>query len=188
MKKKVTYKPSVQIRATCQVISATCTCPAGGTPAFCKHAFALLHAINDYIAKKLIEEDSPDKLAETADKKIKFAPLPIDPLTRMTRGGYDDNVCTVTIAVDTDILEFVLSSKNTLDANSNDENEMNNAPPVPKSSEMGNVMKSLRNYLDSHSNGEMNNKMDDIDQFIDSLMLKKERKGNYQIIFQKLNK
>ncbi|GFV53655.1 SWIM-type domain-containing protein [Trichonephila clavipes] len=52
MKKKVTYKPSVQIR-TCQVISATCTCPAGGTPAFCKHVFALLHAINDYIAKKL---------------------------------------------------------------------------------------------------------------------------------------
>ncbi|GFU64608.1 hypothetical protein TNCV_849791 [Trichonephila clavipes] len=29
------------------VIRATCTCPAGGTPAFCKHAFALLHAIND---------------------------------------------------------------------------------------------------------------------------------------------
>ncbi|GFS86287.1 hypothetical protein TNCV_597481 [Trichonephila clavipes] len=47
MKKKVTYKPSVQIRTTCHVISATCTCPAGGTPAFCKHVFALLHAIND---------------------------------------------------------------------------------------------------------------------------------------------
>ncbi|GFW43123.1 SWIM-type domain-containing protein [Trichonephila clavipes] len=55
MKKKVTYKPSVQIRTTCQVISATCTCPAGDTPAFCKHVFALLHAINDYIAKKLYE-------------------------------------------------------------------------------------------------------------------------------------
>ncbi|GFY17688.1 hypothetical protein TNCV_1074231 [Trichonephila clavipes] len=55
MKKKVTYKPSVQIRTTCQVISATCTCPAGGTPAFCKHVFAFLHAINDYIAKKLYE-------------------------------------------------------------------------------------------------------------------------------------
>ncbi|GFX31297.1 SWIM-type domain-containing protein [Trichonephila clavipes] len=52
MKKKVTYKPSVQIRTTYQVISVTCTCPAGGTPAFCKHVFALLHAINDYIAKK----------------------------------------------------------------------------------------------------------------------------------------
>ncbi|GFX19687.1 hypothetical protein TNCV_2075951 [Trichonephila clavipes] len=33
MKKKVTYKSSVQIRTTCQVISATCT-SAGGTPAF----------------------------------------------------------------------------------------------------------------------------------------------------------
>ncbi|GFV85576.1 hypothetical protein TNCV_3774001 [Trichonephila clavipes] len=38
------------------VISATCTCPAGGTLAFCKHVLALLHAINDYyIAKKLYE-------------------------------------------------------------------------------------------------------------------------------------
>ncbi|GFU15928.1 SWIM-type domain-containing protein [Trichonephila clavipes] len=55
MKKRVTYKPCVQIRTTCLVISATCTCPAGGTPAFCKHVFALLHAINDYIAKKLYE-------------------------------------------------------------------------------------------------------------------------------------
>ncbi|GFX86011.1 CLIP domain-containing serine protease [Trichonephila clavipes] len=34
-----------------QVISAACTCPAGGTPAFCKHVFALLHAMNDYIKK-----------------------------------------------------------------------------------------------------------------------------------------
>ncbi|GFV75986.1 hypothetical protein TNCV_1455831 [Trichonephila clavipes] len=54
MKKRVTYKPSVQIRTTCQVISATCTCPAGGTPAFCKHVFALLLAINDYITKKTV--------------------------------------------------------------------------------------------------------------------------------------
>ncbi|GFU25257.1 hypothetical protein TNCV_1739091 [Trichonephila clavipes] len=55
MKKRVTYKPSIQIRTTCQVISATCTCPAGGTPAFCKHVFALLYAINDNITKKLYE-------------------------------------------------------------------------------------------------------------------------------------
>ncbi|GFX66598.1 hypothetical protein TNCV_1795091 [Trichonephila clavipes] len=55
MKKKGMYKPSVQIRTTCQVFRATCTCLAGGTPAFCKHVFALLHAINDYIAKKLYE-------------------------------------------------------------------------------------------------------------------------------------
>ncbi|GFX93545.1 hypothetical protein TNCV_1094851 [Trichonephila clavipes] len=37
------------------VISATCTSPAGGIPAFCRHVFALLHAINDYITKKLYE-------------------------------------------------------------------------------------------------------------------------------------
>ncbi|GFS83559.1 transposon Tf2-9 polyprotein [Trichonephila clavipes] len=35
MKKRMTYKPYVQIRTTCQVIRATCTCPAGGIPAFC---------------------------------------------------------------------------------------------------------------------------------------------------------
>ncbi|GFT43820.1 hypothetical protein TNCV_2547771 [Trichonephila clavipes] len=34
MKKRMTYKPYVQIRTTCQVIRATCTCPAGGIPAF----------------------------------------------------------------------------------------------------------------------------------------------------------
>ncbi|KFM70311.1 hypothetical protein X975_18700, partial [Stegodyphus mimosarum] len=44
---------------------------------------------------------------------------------------------------DKDILEFVQSSKNIIDADSNDENEMNNAGPVPTSSEMKNVMKSM---------------------------------------------
>ncbi|GFQ66626.1 hypothetical protein TNCT_69691 [Trichonephila clavata] len=55
MKKRVKYKPSVQIRTTFEVISAACTCPAGGTPAFFKHVFALLHAISDYITKKLYD-------------------------------------------------------------------------------------------------------------------------------------
>uniref|UniRef100_A0A8C4SC05 HTH CENPB-type domain-containing protein n=1 Tax=Erpetoichthys calabaricus TaxID=27687 RepID=A0A8C4SC05_ERPCA len=64
-----------------------------------------------------------------------------------------------------DILEFVQSSKNIIDADSDDENEMNNAAPVPTSSEMRNIMKSMRSYLDANSNGEMNNKMDDIEQF-----------------------
>ncbi|GFU19554.1 hypothetical protein TNCV_21291 [Trichonephila clavipes] len=41
--------------------------------------------------------------------------------------------------------------------------------PVPTSSEMENIMKSTRSYLDSYSNGEMNNKMDDIEQFVDDL-------------------
>uniref|UniRef100_A0A8C4RFJ1 HTH CENPB-type domain-containing protein n=1 Tax=Erpetoichthys calabaricus TaxID=27687 RepID=A0A8C4RFJ1_ERPCA len=85
------------------------------------------------------------------------------------------------------ILEFVQSSKNIIDADSDDENEMNNAAPVPTSSEMRNIMKSMRSYLDAHSNGEMNNKIDDIEQFVDNLMLKKTMQRKYQI-FQKLNK
>ncbi|GFY67803.1 SWIM-type domain-containing protein [Trichonephila inaurata madagascariensis] len=72
--KTETYKPSVQIRTTCQVISATCTCPAGGTPAFCKHVFALLHAINDYITKKLYE--APTEILQTwhQPKPVKMVP------------------------------------------------------------------------------------------------------------------
>ncbi|GFS67741.1 transposon Ty3-G Gag-Pol polyprotein [Trichonephila clavipes] len=41
---------------TQNVISTTCTCHAGCTTAFCKHVFALLHAINDYITKKIFLE------------------------------------------------------------------------------------------------------------------------------------
>ncbi|GFS60976.1 SWIM-type domain-containing protein [Trichonephila inaurata madagascariensis] len=29
--------------------TAKCTCPAGSAPAYCKHVFALLHAIEDYV-------------------------------------------------------------------------------------------------------------------------------------------
>ncbi|GFX23826.1 hypothetical protein TNCV_1788571 [Trichonephila clavipes] len=54
---------------------------------------------------------------------------------------------------------------------SDDENKMNNAAHVPTSSEMKNAMKSFRSYLDAYSNGEMKNKMDDIEQFVDNLML-----------------
>ncbi|GFW37695.1 HTH_Tnp_Tc3_2 domain-containing protein [Trichonephila clavipes] len=42
---------------------------------------------------------------------------------------------------DKDILEFVRSSKNIIDADSKDENEMNNAAPVTTSSEMRNIIK-----------------------------------------------
>ncbi|GFV71703.1 hypothetical protein TNCV_3534911 [Trichonephila clavipes] len=42
-----------------------------------------------------------------------------------------------------DILEFVQSSKNTIDAYSANENEMDNAALVPTSSEMRNVMKRM---------------------------------------------
>ncbi|GFU26331.1 hypothetical protein TNCV_3180821 [Trichonephila clavipes] len=87
----------------------------------------------------------------------------------------------------TDILKLVQSSKTIIDADSDSENEKNNAASVPTSSETMNVMKSMRNYLDAHSNGEMKNKMDDIKQFVDNLMLKKFAKKNIKIIFQKFD-
>ncbi|GFW49263.1 hypothetical protein TNCV_3057731 [Trichonephila clavipes] len=62
-----------------------------------------------------------------------------------------DNVCTAPIMADKDILEFVQSSKNIIDEDSDDENEMNNAIPVPTSSKMRNIMKSMRSHLDAHS-------------------------------------
>ncbi|PRD32254.1 UNVERIFIED_CONTAM: hypothetical protein NCL1_21063 [Trichonephila clavipes] len=63
--------------------------------------------------------------------------------------------------------------KNIIDAGSNDENEMNNTTSFPMPFKMRNIVKSMRSYLDAHSNDEMNNKMDDIKQFVDNLMLKK---------------
>ncbi|GFT62368.1 hypothetical protein TNCV_4717471 [Trichonephila clavipes] len=54
----------------------------------------------------------------------------------------DDNVYTAPIMADKDILEFVQSSKKYfMDADSDDENEMNNVAPVPVSTEMRNVLK-----------------------------------------------
>ncbi|GFT77064.1 hypothetical protein TNCV_1099411 [Trichonephila clavipes] len=72
----------------------------------------------------------------------------------------DDNVCTAPIV--TYVLEFVQSSENN-DEDSDDEREngVSDAAPVPASSEMMNVMKSMRSYLDAHSNREMSNKMND---------------------------
>ncbi|GFS64732.1 hypothetical protein TNCV_4685161 [Trichonephila clavipes] len=59
----------------------------------------------------------------------------------------DDNVWTVPIMADKDILECVVqSSKNITDADSGSKNEMNYAASVPTSSEMWNIMKSMRNY------------------------------------------
>ncbi|GFW91606.1 hypothetical protein TNCV_4500251 [Trichonephila clavipes] len=62
---------------------------------------------------------------------------------------------------------------------------MNYAAPVPTSSEMKNSMKSMCNYLDAHSDGEMNNKMDDIEQFVDNLMLKKDNAKKNANLFSK---
>ncbi|GFV73405.1 hypothetical protein TNCV_3389211 [Trichonephila clavipes] len=53
-----------------------------------------------------------------------------------TRGKFtaidEDNVSTAPIQTDKEILEFVQSSKNSIDADSDDGNEMNKADPVPR--------------------------------------------------------
>ncbi|GFW60763.1 hypothetical protein TNCV_571091 [Trichonephila clavipes] len=78
----------------------------------------------------------------------------------------DDIVLMLPIMADKDILEFVHSLKNIIDADSDNENEKNNASPVLPSSNMRNVMKSLRSYFDIHSKVEMNDKMDNTEQFV----------------------
>ncbi|GFW97698.1 hypothetical protein TNCV_1424621 [Trichonephila clavipes] len=49
---------------------------------------------------------------------------------------------------DKDILEFVQSSKNIIDADPDDENEMNNAAPASTSSEMRSIMENVCSYLE----------------------------------------
>ncbi|GFY36121.1 hypothetical protein TNCV_4844931 [Trichonephila clavipes] len=68
----------------------------------------------------------------------------------------DDNVCTATIMADKDILEFVQSSKNIIDGDSEDKNEMNNTAPVSTTFYIRNVIKSVFNYLNAHSKGGWN--------------------------------
>ncbi|GFW48549.1 uncharacterized protein TNCV_1111081 [Trichonephila clavipes] len=75
--------------------------------------------------------------------------------------------------------------KNIIDADSDDESGTNNAAPVPTSSEMRNIMKSMRSYLNVHSNGEMNSQMDDIDPFVDNFMLIKTMQKNTSYYFPK---
>ncbi|GFS52999.1 hypothetical protein TNCV_331271 [Trichonephila clavipes] len=67
---------------------------------------------------------------------------------------------------------LIKAQKNVVDADSDGEIEINNADPEPTSFEMRSIMKSMFSYLDEHSSGEMNNRMNDIEQFVDSLMLK----------------
>ncbi|GFX48996.1 hypothetical protein TNCV_2797871 [Trichonephila clavipes] len=74
---------------------------------------------------------------------------------------------------DKDILEFVQSSKNINDADSDDGDNMNDVAPLNLSSEMRKIMKSMRSYLDTLSNVETNDKMDDIEQFVEKDNAKK---------------
>ncbi|GFW11376.1 hypothetical protein TNCV_3808961 [Trichonephila clavipes] len=79
------------------------------------------------------------------------------------RGPRSDYVRQVALATTTTYYPHtfdreVCALKNIIDADSNDKNETNKDAPAPSSSEMRNIMKSMRSYLDSHSNGEINNK------------------------------
>ncbi|GFW79223.1 hypothetical protein TNCV_2476301 [Trichonephila clavipes] len=60
----------------------------------------------------------------------------------------EDNVCSAPIMAGKDIFEFVHSSKNIMDSDSDDEKEIYNAAPVPASSEIRNIMKRRRSYID----------------------------------------
>ncbi|GFU58206.1 hypothetical protein TNCV_697161 [Trichonephila clavipes] len=66
----------------------------------------------------------------------------------------DDDVCSTTITRDKEISD-VQSTKNIIDADSDDKNEINNAASlsIPTSSKISNNMKSMRSYLDAHPNG-----------------------------------
>ncbi|GFU80567.1 uncharacterized protein TNCV_534411 [Trichonephila clavipes] len=86
----------------------------------------------------------------------------------------DENACKAPIMAEKNILESVRNLKNVIDADSVNEKKMNNAALVPTSFEMVNIMKSMRSYLDTYFNGEVNNKKVDIERFVDDLMLKKK--------------
>ncbi|GFV08951.1 hypothetical protein TNCV_3821941 [Trichonephila clavipes] len=81
----------------------------------------------------------------------------------------DDNVFKAPIMADKDILKFVQSSKNIMDADSNDGNNINNATPVSTIFEKRSIMKSTRSYLDAHFNREYKTKW----TISSNLMLKK---------------
>ncbi|GFU67360.1 hypothetical protein TNCV_640601 [Trichonephila clavipes] len=95
--------------------------------------------------------------------KVWKTPVGVDCFTVLSEEfvAVDDiNVCRAPIMEGKDILEFVQSLKNIIYEDSDDDNEMNNAPPVPTLFEMKNIMKSMCSYLDVHSNNEMNKKND----------------------------
>ncbi|GFX73579.1 hypothetical protein TNCV_2342841 [Trichonephila clavipes] len=85
----------------------------------------------------------------------------------------DDNVCTASQLWQTKTFWSLFkapiptsSEMMSIMKNSDEENKMKNVVPVPTPSEMRNVIKSMRSYLDMHPNSEMNNEMDDIQQFV----------------------
>ncbi|GFY15798.1 hypothetical protein TNCV_1284431 [Trichonephila clavipes] len=73
----------------------------------------------------------------------------------------DDNVCKSQLGQTKTFKSLFKAKKISLMQILTDENEMKNAAPVSTPSEMRNITKNIFNYLDAHSKGEMNNKMND---------------------------
>ncbi|GFN87555.1 hypothetical protein PoB_001406100 [Plakobranchus ocellatus] len=53
MRKLTSYEATAIVHQNNEVRSATCPCPGGVNPACCKHAFAVLSAIEDYSRREL---------------------------------------------------------------------------------------------------------------------------------------
>ena len=47
------------------------------------------------------------------------------------------------------------------------------------------MIKNMRSYLDAHQNGEMNKTMDDLEQFVENIVLKKTLKKKISDFFPK---
>ena len=59
--------------------------------------------------------------------------------------------------------------------------------PVPTISEMWKCIISMRRYLDVHSKGEMNQTMDDIEQYVDNMMINKTVQKKITDFFTKIH-
>jgi len=79
-----------------------------------------------------------------------------------------------------DIVEIVRNPKHSTYVDSDDESEngFKDAVPVPSTSEMRKIIKSMRCYLNAHLSGETNKMMDDLEQFVDNVMLKRAFQKN----------
>ena len=77
--------------------------------------------------------------------------------------------------------------KSTTDSDDESDFGINDAVPVPSTSEMQKMIKSMRRYLDAHSNGEMNKTMDGLKQLANNMVLKKTLQKRYLIFPQKNN-
>jgi len=74
-----------------------------------------------------------------------------------------------------EIMEIVQNQNDStyVDSDNESENGISDAVPVPSTSEMRKIIKSMRRYLNAQSNGEMDKTMDDLEQFVDNVVLKR---------------